>query len=61
MERDEDPQHGLRNRQTLAVLIAIILIALGGWWVLRELQHHREIGDCIASGRRDCLPIAPSK
>jgi hypothetical protein len=61
MDDEDDPNDGFRNRQTLAALIAIILIALGGWWLMSQLQHHREVQNCIASGRRDCVPIAPGE
>jgi len=49
------------RRQTLAAAIVIAILLLGGWWVASELQHHREIGNCIDSGRRDCVPVTPEK
>jgi hypothetical protein len=60
-EDDNQPDDATRNRQTIAALVVVALLLVGGWWLMSELQHHREIADCIASGRRDCVPIAPEK
>jgi hypothetical protein len=49
------------RRQTLAAAIVIALLLIGGWWLMSTLQHHRDVGDCIASGRRDCVPVLPDK
>ena len=49
------------RRQTLAAVIVVAILLIGGWWLMNELQHHRDVGDCIASGRRDCVPVAPDK
>ena len=59
MADEDDPEP--RNRQTIAALVVVALLLLGGWWLMSALQRHREIGDCIASGRRDCVPIAPEQ
>jgi hypothetical protein len=57
-KRDEDLAG---RRQTLAAAIVIAILLLGGWWLMSELQHRRDIGDCIASGRRDCVQVVPEK
>ena len=49
------------RRQTMAAAIVIALLLLGGWWLMSALQNHRDVGDCIASGRRDCVPVAPDQ
>ena len=49
------------RRQTLAAALVIAILLLGGWWLMSELQHRRDVGDCIASGRRDCVPVAPDQ
>ncbi len=54
---DDEHDSGSQRRQTLAALIAVALLALGGWWLSSQLQRHRAVGDCIASGRRDCVPV----
>ena len=50
-----------RRRQTLAAGVVVLLLFLGGWWLMSELQHHREVQDCLASGRRDCIPLDTGK
>ena len=56
-QSDEEP----KSRQTIAAVVVIAALLLGGWWLMSELQRHRDIGNCIASGRRDCVPIVPEK
>ncbi len=52
-----DHEEAPRGRQTLAAVIIVALLFLGGWWLMSVLQHQREVESCIASGRRDCVPI----
>lgn len=49
------------RRQTLAGAILVALLLLGGWWLMSTLQRQSGVEDCIASGRRDCAPVAPDK
>jgi hypothetical protein len=49
-----EPQEG-SQRGALIALIFVALLALGGYWLFRELEHHGEIDNCIASGRRGCM------
>jgi hypothetical protein len=42
----------------LALIAAIIV---GVLFVMQQLQHAAAIQDCVASGRRDCMPIAPGR
>jgi hypothetical protein len=49
------------RRQTLAAVIVIAVLLLGGWWLMSELQRHRDVQDCISSGRRDCVQVVPDK
>lgn len=49
------------SRKTLAAVVVVGLLAVAGWWLMTELQHHRDVENCIASGRRDCIPIIPEK
>jgi hypothetical protein len=57
MDDDDETDDRTRRRQTWVALIAVALLALGGWWLASQLQRHRAVGDCIASGRRDCVPV----
>ncbi len=49
------------RRQTFAALLVVALLLLGGWLLMSALQDHRDVENCIASGRRDCMPIVPEK
>ena len=53
----DDTDDAYRWRQTLAGLIAVALLIVVGWWVMSEMQRHREIENCLASGRRNCAPL----
>ena len=55
MPDPEDPQ--TNSRQTLAAAILIAALFLGGWWIMSEMQRHRAVEDCLASGRRDGAPL----
>jgi hypothetical protein len=51
---DEGP-----GRSNIAAIVVIVVLFAGAYWVFNLLEHHREIQNCIASGRRDCIEIAP--
>jgi hypothetical protein len=56
----QDPdEHAGRSRQNIVAVVIVLLLLGGGWWLMSELQHHREVENCIASGRHDCVPITP--
>ena len=44
----------LRAVVGLALIVALIV---GVLFVMRQLQHAASIQDCVASGRRNCVPI----
>ena len=51
-DRDDDDR---RMRANLIAVIAVLLIAGGAYWLMKSLDEHRKLMDCVASGRRDCL------
>jgi len=58
-----EPEGGQRG--AVIALLFVIGLALGGYWLFNALQHHNEIDNCIASGRRNCTgdlihPDAPA-
>jgi hypothetical protein len=57
----EEPDDPTRWRQTLVGLIVVVLLLIAGWWVMSDLQRNRDIQNCIASGRRDCVPLDTGK
>jgi len=51
-DRDDDDR---RTRANLAAVIAVLLIAGGAYWLMKSLDAHRKLLDCIASGRSNCV------
>ena len=57
----EDDDSG-RRRGNVAALIAIIGLALLGYWAFTAIQKQRALQKCVAEGRRDCLDlVSPTK
>jgi hypothetical protein len=54
-EPNDGDDEAQRNRANLFAAIAVLLIAAGAFWLIKTLNEHRRIEDCLASGRRDCL------
>lgn len=44
-----------RSRANLAALIAIIVLALLGYWAFNAIDHQRKLQRCLDEGRHDCL------
>jgi hypothetical protein len=58
---DDDPSESAnRSRANLVALAFIVVLFVGAYWLFTELQRHRAIEDCIASGRHDCIPLTPT-
>jgi len=49
---DED-----RSRANIVAIVFILVLYVGAFWLFKSLQSHREIENCIASGRRDCIDL----
>ena len=45
------------NRANLAAVIAVIVLALLGWWAFSAVDHMRQVQRCLDEGRRDCLDL----
>lgn len=56
-------ERGLRSddaaRQTAALMgfIVILLLAIAGVVLVRELRDNASLEDCLMAGRRNCAPI----
>jgi hypothetical protein len=48
------------SRATVAALIAIVILALFGYWAFTAIEHMRKLQNCLAEGRRDCLQLESS-
>ena len=51
-DRDDDDR---RTRANLFAIIVVLLLAGGAYWLMKTLDEHRKLMDCVASGRRNCL------
>ena len=52
----EDDDSG-RGRGNIAALVAIVVLALLGYWAFTAIQHMRDVQKCLAEGRRDCVEL----
>ena len=39
----------------LAAAIAVLVLAIAAFWVMKTLDERRKLENCLNSGRRDCL------
>ena len=53
-EGEARDRRGLVN---LIAVIAILLLAIGAVWLLRQIDQSRKIEACLEAGRRDCAKI----
>jgi len=58
-DAQEPPDDDGPGRSNIAAIVVIVVLFAGAYWVFNLLEHHREIQNCIASGRHDCVPITP--
>jgi hypothetical protein len=57
---EEDEDDGNRSRRNLLVLIIVVILVVGGVWLVNRLVAMRNLQNCLASGRTNCLPIDSS-
>ena len=43
-----------RSRANLAALIAIVVLAILGYWAFTAIDHQRKLQKCVDEGRRNC-------
>ncbi len=55
VEESEDREH--RVFVNLAAAIAVLLLALAAFWLMKTLDERRKLENCLNSGRRDCLEL----
>jgi hypothetical protein len=49
---------GHRNLVNLIAAIFVLVLAIVAIWVFKSLDEHRKLDNCLAAGRRDCLPLS---
>jgi hypothetical protein len=58
MLRREDFEDGETRRTNASMgLIVVLLLAIAGVVLVRELRAQGQIEDCLMAGRSNCLPI----
>ncbi|MGE0093643.1 MAG: hypothetical protein AB7M05_07025 [Alphaproteobacteria bacterium] len=59
MERDErEPEREeAEARSSLAGLLIAILLVIGGIYLMLQMRDNAKLQDCVASGRRNCVPV----
>jgi hypothetical protein len=58
MLRQSDIEEGEARRTNASMaLIVILLLAIAGVLLVRELREKGRIEDCLMQGRRNCVPI----
>jgi hypothetical protein len=59
-DHDNDP--GRRNVANLVALIAVLLLAIVGYWAFAAIDKQRKLQNCLDSGRRNCVDyVGPAK
>lgn len=58
MLRQSDIEEGEARRTNASMgLIVILVLAIAGVLLVRELRRESQIEDCLMQGRRNCVPI----
>jgi hypothetical protein len=56
-ERDEDNREEARRTAALMGFVVILMLAIAGVVLVREIQRTTGIEDCLMAGRHNCAPI----
>jgi hypothetical protein len=54
---ESDEQADARRTSALMGFIVVLLLAIAGIVLVRELGKKSKLEDCLMSGRRNCFPI----
>ena len=57
LRREEIEESEARRTNASMGLIVILLLAIAGVVLVRELRLKAQIEDCLMQGRRNCVPI----
>jgi hypothetical protein len=56
-QADEDDGNARTHPFGWPALVIIVLLIVGGWFLITSLSADTAMQDCIQSGRRNCAPI----
>jgi hypothetical protein len=56
-ERDDDNREEARRTAALMGFAVILMLAIAGVVLVREIQRTTGIEDCLMAGRHNCVPI----
>ena len=54
-EAEENDEHERRKLINLLAAIAVLLLVIGGYWLINFMEERRKLENCLEAGRRDCL------
>ncbi len=54
---EESEEGDRRIFVNLATAIAVLLLAIAAFWLMKTLDEHRKLENCLNSGRRDCMEL----
>jgi hypothetical protein len=57
LRRSEIEEGEARRTNASMGLIVILLLAIAGVLLVRELRYESQIEDCVMQGRRNCIPL----
>ena len=52
----DDDDHGSPHRSLIGLIVVIVLV-VGGYFLVQKLKAMSELQDCVMSGRSNCAPI----
>ena len=55
-KREPDAEEA-EARSSLAGLVIAILLVIGGIYLMLQMRDNAKLQDCVASGRRNCVPV----
>jgi hypothetical protein len=59
VDAPSEPTAPARRYGPLLVLLAVLVLAGGGWLLVSQLMTDSKLQDCVMSGRKNCAPSDP--
>jgi hypothetical protein len=56
--RDDDPEDERDRRAANVFLVVFFLLVVGaGLWLVEAMVRQRDVDNCVAQGRTNCVPL----